>query len=557
MGYSEVMIHAVLPRVRWPTLAAALLLGGCASLGPPPARLLSAEVALERAEYRLAARYYASAATQTHDPALAERGLRIAFEHSQDQELVRLAREWLAREPTSESARRFLVVGLLELDERAAAEGELAILLKSAYPSPAEGFSALAESLAQLRNDSGVARVVARLAERYPDVPEAALAVARLSLAAGDSPTALQASGRALALRPAWRAARALQARARVAAGDCELGLRESGSLAADASDGDRLVHAWLLSACDRSAEARAAFSDLVNSRLARPEALEGLASFDIDAHRYDEATMRLSELLATGRNGERALYALALVADRHGEYPRAALLYGRVGSGTRAVPAQLRSYRLMLEHGEAATAARQFDDFLARAPEYRVEASAGRSQILAEYQRLPEALALLARALQTYPDRNELRYARATVLEHAGRVDEAVAELRAIERMRPQDPAALNALGYTLADHERSLEEAERLVRTAFAVRPDSAAIRDSLGWVLHRRGRNADALPWLQQAYKLEADSEIAAHLGEVQWGLGDLAGARQTWRSALERAPADEHLLQALARHPDAPQ
>ncbi len=560
MGYSgPMMLRCPLRRVVLaPVLA--LLLGGCAASGlpggsPGPGGLVSAEIALERADYARAARLYARAAAERHDDALAEHALKVAFDHSQEHVLVGLARDWLARDPKNETARRFLVVGLLELDEREAAERELATLLASAYPTPAEAFTAFGESFGQLRNDTGIAQVVGRLAKRYPDVPEAALTSAMLALSAGDSPAALAAAAHALELRPDLRAARSIVARARVAGGDCEGGLRDSGLLAADAGDGDRLLNAWLLGACDRGAEARAAFSDLLDSRVARPEALEGLAGFDIDARRYDDATMRLSELLASGRNGDRAMYALAMVADRKGEYPRSVLLYARVTGGTRAVAAQLRAYRLAIDHGQAAAAARQLDDFLAGAPEFRVEVSAARAQIMADGGRLPDALALLERTSATYPDRDEPRYARATVLESAGRVDEALTTLRSVVRARPGDPTALNALGYTLADHERELPEAERLIRAAWAVRPDSSAIRDSLGWVLHRRGHDAEALPWLQQAYRLEPDGEIAAHLGLVQWGLGDQAGAVQTWKAALERSPGERHLEQALASHPGA--
>lgn len=558
MRYSAGMISTCPGPLRNLLLSAALLLGGCATTatGPGGSPLVAAEVALERADYAAAARGYARAGAERRDAALSERGLRIAFDHGQERLLVALASQWLRREPANETARRFRLVGLLELDDRRAAESELTVLLATGYPSPAEGFTALGESLAQLRNDSGVAAVVARLAGRYPDVAEAALASATLSLSAGDSPSALAATARALALRPGWRAARALEARARVASGDCTGGLLVSGALAADSGDGDRLLHAWLLSACEQTAAARAAFSDLLASRLARPEALEGLAGFDIDAHRYDDATMRVSELLASGRNGDHALYDLALIADRRGEYQRAVQLYARITTGNRAVAAQLRAYRLQLEHGNPTGAAHQLDEFLAGAAESRVEATAGHAQILAEQGRLGEALALLARSVATYPDRQDLRYARATVLEHAGRVDEAIAELRSQVRSRPADPIGLNALGFTLADHGRSLPEAERLVRVAYAARPDSAAIRDSLGWVLHRRGREAEALPWLQQALRLESDPEIAAHLGEVQWALGDAEGAEKTWRAALERTPADARLQQALARHVGSP-
>jgi tetratricopeptide (TPR) repeat protein len=263
---------------------------------------------------------------------------------------------------------------------------------------------------------------------------------------------------------------------------------------------------------------------------------------------------MRLSELLAAGRNADRAMFALAMVADRRGEYPRAPMLYARVTSGPRAVAAQLRAYRMVLEHGDAGGAARQLDEFLAGAPESRVEATSGRAQILADNGRVDDALALLARTTAVYPDRVEPRYAAAIVLEGAGRIDAALAILRAVVKARPLDPTALNALGYTLAEHARELPDAERMIRAAYAVRPDSAAIRDSLGWVLHRRARDADALPWLEQAYRLEVDPEIAVHLGLVQWALGDRDAALRTWRGALEKMPGDRHLQEVLAGHPD---
>jgi tetratricopeptide (TPR) repeat protein len=466
--------------------------------------------------------------------------------------LAQTAGEWLARDPHGEAPRRFLAVAQLELDDRVAAERTLGELVQSAYGSPAEAFGALAESLSALRNDTGVARTVGRLAERYPDVPEAHYAVASLALAASDSPAALGAVGRALALKPDWREARWLRARARIAGGDCDGGLKESSALAAESTDTDRLVYAWLLTACDRGAEAQPYFADLARGRAAKAEALEGLAGLDVDQRRWDEATSRYTEMLATGRNADRAFFGLAVVADRRGEHERATRLYARVTSGPRAVAAQLRAYRLGLEHGDPWNAARQLDEFVAGAVEHRVEVTAGRAQVLGELGRAPEALGLLARAATAYPDRVELRYARATVLDQSGAVDGALDELRTVARQRPLDPTAQNALGFTLADHGRDLAEAEGRIRAALAERPDSAAIKDSLGWVLHRRGHHADGLAWLQRAYAVDPDPEIAAHIGEVQWALGDHAAAERTWRTALDKSPGDPHLKQALERN-----
>jgi tetratricopeptide (TPR) repeat protein len=532
----------------------AALLGGCTGLTqmPPGERMLIAEVALERGEYALAAREYRLAAAASGDPAIAERAARVAFDNAQDRELVRTASEWLARDPKSEASRRFMAVALLELDDRAGAERVLEELVRSAYDSPAEAFAALGESLAALRNDTGVADAVGHLAERYAEVPEAQYAAASLALAASNSPAALSAIGRALTSKPDWREARWLRARARIAGGDCDGGLKDASALAAESNDTDRLVFAWLLTACDRGAEAQPYFVDLARGRAVRSEALEGLAGLDVEARRWDEATSHYTEMIATGRNTDRAFFGLAVVADRRGEREQALRLYGRVTSGPRAVAAQLRGYRLGLERGDPSGAARRLDEFVTSSSEHRVEVTAGRAQILAESGRTPDALALLARAAAAYPDRAELRYARATVLEQSGRVDAALDELRTVARQRPLDPTAQNALGFTLADLGRDLGEAERRIRAALAERPDSAAIKDSLGWVLHRRGRSTDGLGWLQRAYAVDPDPEIAAHIGEVQWALGDRAAAERTWREALARTPGDPHLQKALQRN-----
>ena len=63
------------------------------------------------------------------------------------------------------------------------------------------------------------------------------------------------------------------------------------------------------------------------------------------------------------------------------------------------------------------------------------------------------------------------------------GKVGAALRELTGLVNARPDDPAALNALGYTLADHSRELARARKLIERAHAAAPRNAAILDSLG--------------------------------------------------------------------------
>jgi Flp pilus assembly protein TadD len=68
----------------------------------------------------------------------------------------------------------------------------------------------------------------------------------------------------------------------------------------------------------------------------------------------------------------------------------------------------------------------------------------------------------------------------------------------------------------------------------------------------VLYRRGHGAEGLDWLKRAYSVDPDPEIAAHLGEVEWRLGDRTGAERTWREALEKNPGDAHVKKAIERN-----
>jgi tetratricopeptide (TPR) repeat protein len=551
------------PRSRSPRALGALLLAallaGCASLsgeGTAPERMLRAEVAVDRGEYAFAADAYRGLAAASHDPLVTERAAHLAFDYGQPAALERIARDWLAREPTSESARRFLAVALLELDRPEAAAHEFAVLVRTGYPTPAAGFLALQESLAELDAQGAAAHMLARLAEQFPDVAEAQFAKASLALEASNSTVALSAADEALKLRPGWREAEWLRARALVVSGDCARGLAESAALAAEASDGDRLMHAWLLNVCEKGSEAEAVFADLARGTQFRADALDALAGIALDAGRYDEANTRYSEALAAGHENERAVYGLALVADRRGDPARALRLYTQVTVGPRATTAQLRAYHLRLELGDAEGAARALDDYLAGAPD-KLAITSSRAQLLAELDRGREALALLERAIAVYPDQEELYLARATVLEKIGRAPAAIAELDRTLRRWPNEAIAENALGYTLADHGLALERAETLIRRALDDRPDSPAIQDSLGWVLYRRGRLPDALAWLQRAYGRDPDPEVAAHLGEVQWAGGDTHAALATWRGALARSPGNRGLVEALARRGESPE
>jgi Flp pilus assembly protein TadD len=138
---------------------------------------------------------------------------------------------------------------------------------------------------------------------------------------------------------------------------------------------------------------------------------------------------------------------------------------------------------------------------------------------------------------------------------EQLGHLDVMEADLRAVLGKKPDDPAALNALGFSLAEHRLDrLDEAESYIKQAMEKRPGDPAILDSYGWVLYRKGQRDQALVYLRKAYKLFADPEIAAHLGEVLWEAGQKAEARRVWAEGQKKNPDQEDMKRVREKYPE---
>src|SRR5690606_14968109 len=105
------------------------------------------------------------------------------------------------------------------------------------------------------------------------------------------------------------------------------------------------------------------------------------------------------------------------------------------------------------------------------------------------------------ARGLAAYPDESSLLYSRALMWERRDDIARAEADLRQLLVAEPENVAALNALGYTLADRTTRYAEALELSERARCAEPDNAAICDSYVCVRYRLGRLDDALVQLRR--------------------------------------------------------
>lgn len=170
---------------------------------------------------------------------------------------------------------------------------------------------------------------------------------------------------------------------------------------------------------------------------------------------------------------------------------------------------------------------------------------------LLREFKQYQLAHETLTQALLKTPDDPDLLYEQSMMAEKLGSLDEMERLLRQIIQLKPDFHQAYNALGYSLADRNTRLPEAKALIQKALEYAPSDPFIQDSLGWVEFRMGNKTEALRIFEAAYKAKPDAEIAAHLGEVLWSLGQRERAVALWKEGRMISPDNETLLETLKR------
>ena len=191
-------------------------------------------------------------------------------------------------------------------------------------------------------------------------------------------------------------------------------------------------------------------------------------------------------------------------------------------------------------------------DEVYAQFPQLGFDLWVAKAGLYSRYWRSADAYDAYNRSLEYQPDNINLMLGRAASLDLMGETDRAIAALRQTVKLAPDNANALNSLSYTLANRNLRLREARKLVKKALAEQPNNPAFLDSMGWVLYRDGKSAEALGYLERAYALDNDPEIAAHLGEVLWSLGRDGEANVVWVLALQNSPGHVVLRQTIERY-----
>jgi len=238
-------------------------------------------------------------------------------------------------------------------------------------------------------------------------------------------------------------------------------------------------------------------------------------------------------------------------------DHHREAIDWYRQVTGERSLRAVMRQAFLFAELGDVDQARNMLaqlriqTDNKIKSQSYQAEA-----QILQNAGQNDEAMEVLNKALAVLPEDIALRYMRGLLAVALVQLDLAESDLRQIIEVEPENAAALNALGYTLADLTDRYDEAERLIHQAYELQPNESSIIDSMGWIAYRQGHLPEAKKYLAQAWRTTQAAEIAAHLGEVLWVSGQKDEAREFWKAGMRADNNNEVLIKTLQRFGELP-
>jgi len=514
---------------------------------------LLAEIAGQRGSVNLSAGTYLDLAKRTRDPRIARRATEVALYARMNEAAIEAASLWHETEPGSTRALQALAGLLVTAGRYDEALPYLQKLLASPVSDPASGFTQLARTLANAKERRAALELVQKLASDYPALPEAHFAVARAALAAGEDRVALEESRKARAGRPDWEAAVLFEAQLLQ-----KTSVDQAAAFLADhlqeypGARQTRLAYARLLVAQKRFADARAEFQKLMAGVPDGGDIAFAVALLSMQLKDYDASERYLKSLLGGQyRDKDAVRLYLGQVAEERKDLAQALRWYGEVGAGEHYLQAQIRYAQVLARQGKLGEARAHLQRAAAADSQQRVQLTLAEAQLLREADRPKEAFDLVGRALDRLPNNPELLYDYAMLAEKIERVDILEASLRKLIEIRPEHAHAYNALGYSLAERNQRLPEARELIEKALRLSPDDSFIIDSMGWVLYRMGDLKDALGYLRRAFAGRPDPEIAAHLGEVLWALGQRDEALRVWDGASRENPDNQTLANTIKR------
>lgn len=513
--------------------------------------LLVAEFAIRRNRFDLALGNYMQQAHETQDPGVAAWAARLAQFLKADNAALDAAQLWTDLEPENVEGQYTLAMMLAKQGRPLEAMAPMMEVLQNGGET---NFADIAASALKLDEDKRLQleQVFDEKIRQYPDNPQLLKGKALLQQQRGETEQALRTIRRVIKLDPEDLHAMVVEARLLQQLDREDEAFQRLQEVVAQNPHNRRLRLQYARMLMTRDIEAaKAQFEILLVTTPNDADLLLSLGLINHETGHVEEARGYFLRLLETGQRTHEAHYYLGQIEEQAQNWTVALSHYRQIPPGKDYVAAITRITAIYLNQGQLQVARDNLARLRTEHPEHGLQLYLLEAEVLNKSQQFEAGDALLSEALLVFPNQPNLLYTRSMFREKLGHFDQMESDLQQIIDMDPNNAVALNALGYILINRSQRLDEAYEMIRRALQLKPNDPAILDSLGWAEFRRGNLAQSVDLLTQAFKAYPDHEVAAHLGEVLWALGEQKRALEVWKMGLQRSPGSPVILDTLKR------
>lgn len=527
-------------------------------------RILAAEISAQRSAFIPAGKTMLDLAKEVGDVRLARRALEFYLAGGNLAGALESSRVWLRFEPDDAEA----LSTEMTLSAASGQTSGLTTALRKKIDEARDKTAAIGQALAVLGRvpdkRAGLAILISVLQESQArDTLPAHIAISDLARAAGDAPRALSAAKAALNVAP-----RSEDAAMRVfeygLAVDAPQAFRDAQGFAA-AHPKARRLRLLLATQWAERREFDLAMAELVAMAKLDPEDVDLVFMQGQIAYRakhLPEARNLLEQYVS--RQSQRQLGAsdegsglvdayqlLSRIAQDQGFFDDAVSLLDNIQEPSARHNARVRQAAIRAQQGRVDDALALLDTSDPQSLEEEVLTASAGAQMLREAKRPLEAIKRLEAANERMPDTVEIKYELAMMYERDERLNDTERLLREVIALDPGHAHSYNALGYSLADRNQRLPEALKLITRALEIAPNDPFIMDSMGWIKFRLGDYVTAVQYLEKAYRVRPEADIAAHLGEALWMLDQRDAAIEIWKKAVAKEADNATLQETIKR------
>ena len=517
-------------------------------------RLMVAEISGQRGHINVAVKQYLEAARLSRDPKVIERAARIAVYARDTASALEAAELWTEIQPDNIEANQVAAAMNLRLGNITEAHIYFEKVINLGEQKGTRNTFMLVTSLLGKESDKKAALdVMEQLVSTRQNNPDALYAYSQLALLVGELEKAKQSALKVIKLKPDWADAYILYSNTLYRQGKKAKALKEL-EFALTKVPGNivlRDYYARRLVDEKRYEEAREQFKMVLDTAPGNTDAEYALALLSLQTNKLDEASQLFKGLVKSGKRVHESSYYLGQIAEEQGKPEIAVQWYKVIGSGQYKIDAQVRMAMIEAKAGKIKLARERLHAIEVDSIELEQKLLLAEGEILRESKMYQEAFDIYSEGLAKMPENINVLYARALTAEKIERLDVTFSDLEKIIKLDPANGQALNALGYTLVDRTDRIQEGMDYISKAYTMNPNDAAILDSMGWAHYRLGNYEEALKFLRMAFEQLKDAEIAAHLGEVLWVMGEQESARDVWDEALRATPTHKLLNDVIKR------